>query len=162
MPPSEKKWFGIGQGNLRVTVLQVANAYAALARGGIYKNPRLFVMDDDPSDQTEIPLPISPASMSVIRDGMQAVIYEDGGTANKVFAGSDFAQRSIKIYGKTGSTQRPAHAWFACFATDSAGRAISIAILVEAGASGARDACPIGKKILELCNDMGYIGSPAQ
>ncbi len=46
VPPlreSERRWFGIGQGNLRVTPLQVANAMAAIARGGFYKSPRLFL-----------------------------------------------------------------------------------------------------------------------
>ncbi|MHC4594982.1 MAG: penicillin-binding transpeptidase domain-containing protein, partial [Planctomycetota bacterium] len=39
LPPlkkGERRFFGIGQGNLRVTPLQVANAIAAIARGGFY------------------------------------------------------------------------------------------------------------------------------
>ncbi|MHC4687188.1 MAG: penicillin-binding transpeptidase domain-containing protein, partial [Planctomycetota bacterium] len=32
--PQDRRMFGIGQGNLRVTPLQVANAMAAIARGG--------------------------------------------------------------------------------------------------------------------------------
>ncbi len=41
LSPSERRWFGIGQGNFRVTPLQVANAMAAIARGGFYMSPRL-------------------------------------------------------------------------------------------------------------------------
>ena len=91
---------------------------------------------------------------------MHAVVYEEGGTANKVFAGSDFDKRSMTVYGKTGSTEKPYHAWFACWATDPSGRAVSVAILVEGGASGARDACPIGRSVLEVCNEFDYIGTP--
>jgi penicillin-binding protein 2 len=160
MPAAEKRWFGIGQGNLRVTVLQVANAYAAIARGGVFKSPRLFASDEAPTGDAEHPLKIAKSSLAVLLDGMHAVVYEEGGTANKVFAGSDFGKRSMTIYGKTGSTERPYHAWFACFATDSSGRALSVAILVEGGASGARDACPIGRRVLEVCNEFDYIGTP--
>ncbi len=160
MPATEKRWFGIGQGNLRVTVLQVANAYAAMARGGVFKNPRLFVSDETPTGDADKPMRLSRASLAVALDGMHAVVYEEGGTAYKIFAGSDFDKRSMTIYGKTGSTERPYHAWFACWATDPSGRAVSVAILVEGGASGARDACPIGKKVLEVCNEFDYIGTP--
>lgn len=160
MPATEKRWFGIGQGNLRVTVLQVANAYATIARGGVFKNPRIFASDEAPSGDAERPLKIAPSSLTVALDGMHAVVYEEGGTANKVFAGSDFDKRSMTIYGKTGSTEKPYHAWFACWATDPSGRAVSVAILVEGGASGARDACPIGRRVLEVCNEFDYIGTP--
>ena len=46
IPPldkGERRYFGIGQSNLRATPLQVANAFAAIARGGVYKPPRLFL-----------------------------------------------------------------------------------------------------------------------
>jgi len=39
----EKRWFGIGQGSLRVTPLQVANSIAIIARRGLYRTPRLFM-----------------------------------------------------------------------------------------------------------------------
>ena len=48
----ERRYFGMGQGNLRATPLQVANAFAIIARGGLYKPPRLFipfVIASDPS-----------------------------------------------------------------------------------------------------------------
>ena len=40
---SDRRWFGIGQGDLRVTPLQVANAMAAIARDGWFRLPRLFL-----------------------------------------------------------------------------------------------------------------------
>ena len=60
-----------------------------------------------------------------------AVVNETGGTANRAFEQTNFAEQDVKVYGKTGSTQNPEHAWFAGFAEDSRGRSISIAIVVE-------------------------------
>ena len=114
----EKRWFGIGQGNLRVTPLQVANAMAAIARGGIYKSCRLF---EDNSAPEQKPLGVSQQRLNVILDGMHAVINENGGTAHNEFAGENFASQGIKVYGKTGTTEAPEHAWFAGFAKDGNG-----------------------------------------
>ena len=89
---------------------------------------------------------------------MSAVVNERGGTAYKAFASSELIKRQIKIFGKTGSTEKPYHAWFAGFAEDAAGRAISFAIVVEGGKSGAGDAAPLAEQILRLCAGAGYIG----
>jgi len=155
----EKRMFGIGQGGMRATVLQVANAIAAISRGGIYKNPRLFLSDVDVFNEEQQDLGLSQHTLRIVRDGMMAVTSEVGGTAYNVFKNSILNEREVKVYGKTGSTEKPEHAWFAGFAEDSAGRAISIAIVVETGESGARDAAPLGHEILKLCNQAGYIGT---
>ena len=159
---SEKRYWGIGQGNLRVTVLQVANALSTIARGGIYKQPRLI--DTTWKEQNESSFNISHRTLDVVRDGMWAVVNEDGGTANSVFRSSPLrTERGMKIYGKTGSTQNPNVAWFECFAEDHTGRSIVIAILVERGQSGSGEAVPLGEKVLDLCNRAGYVGKkPAE
>ncbi|MHC4960698.1 MAG: penicillin-binding transpeptidase domain-containing protein [Planctomycetota bacterium] len=158
---SEKRYWGIGQGNLRVTVLQVANALSAIARGGIYKQPRLIDAAGDFINQPEErSLGISRSTLNTVRDGMWAVANEDGGTAYRVFSDSPLrTQRNMKIYGKTGSTQNPSMAWFECFAEENSGRAIVIVVLVEGGLSGSGEAAPLGEKVLDLCNRAGYIGS---
>ena len=154
----EKRNFGIGQGNLRTSVLQLANALAALARGGVYKNPRLFSDESASADDYPTLLPISRRSLDVIRDGMHAVVTEEGGSAYKKFKNSNLKQKDIKLFGKTGSPTDPDHACFICFAEDSSSKVISIAVIVEGGQSGAQDAAPIARRILELCNEAGYIG----
>jgi penicillin-binding protein 2 len=166
MPPlndSEKRYFGIGQGNMRATPLQVANAMAAIARGGIFKLPQLFA---DPLNSSiehqasSIDLNVLPETLAVIYDGMSAVVNETGGTANKVFAPvlDSFAQQDVKIYGKTGSTERPEHAWFGGFVEDSTGRKLAIAVVVEGGQHGSSDAAPLARDIIWLCIEYGYIG----
>ncbi len=159
LPPlenGERRFFGIGQGNLRVTPLQVANAMAAIARGGVHKPPRLFTAPDNTSDETD--LGISPETLAVVCDGMSAVVNEHGGTAYKEFVHSGFAGQAVTVYGKTGSTENPDHAWFAGFAKDSTGRSISIAVIVEGGQHGSADAAPLARDIIQFCIDTRYIG----
>jgi len=163
VPPlsqSERRWFGIGQGNLRVTPLQVANAMAAIARGGAYKPPRLFMDEPNDSRFDIIDLGISLQTLAVIYDGMSAVVSETSGTAYTTFAPvlTSLAEQDIKVYGKTGSTQAPANAWFGGFATDGSNRSIAIAVVVEGGRHGSSDAAPLARDIIQFCIDFGYVG----
>ncbi|MEN8127250.1 MAG: penicillin-binding transpeptidase domain-containing protein [Planctomycetota bacterium] len=163
LPINEKKWWGMGQGSLRVNVLQVANALSTIVRGGLYKLPRLVYNEKDPYNETGMrKLPISKNTLSVVRDGMKAVVYETHGTAYNEFSKpgerSVLFDRDMTIYGKTGSTQNPEHAWFECFAEDDSGRSIVVAVLVERGLRGAGEAAPLGHRILRLCNEAGYVG----
>ncbi|MFC1737523.1 penicillin-binding transpeptidase domain-containing protein [Planctomycetota bacterium] len=172
LPPlkeTERRFFGIGQGNLRVTVLQVANAMAIIARGGLYKKPRLFLRptsDERGATSDEISLPqgipkrinISESTLEIIRDGMHAVVSEIHGTAYKEFQHTGFDEQNVKVYGKTGSTEDPDHAWFAGFAEDHIGRGLSIALVVEGGQHGSSDAAPLARNIIQFCIEEGYIG----
>jgi len=156
---SDLRWFGIGQGNFRVTPLQVANAMAAIARKGLYRQPRLII-DEQGSNSKSVSLDISPDTLAVIYDGMKAVVSESGGTANKEFEPmlDYFRLCDVTIYGKTGSTQAPEHAWFSGFAKDGKGRSISIAVVVEGGQHGSSDAAPLARDIIDFCIQSGYLG----
>jgi peptidoglycan glycosyltransferase len=140
-----------------VTPLQAANSMATLARGGVYMNPRLF-MDLPVSEK--IPLNISQHTLDTVYDGMYAVVNERNGTAYGEFSPSLnlFKEQDLKIYGKTGSTENPEHAWFGGFATDSKGRKIAFALVVEGGQHGSRDAAPLANQLLQECIQAGFIG----
>jgi len=160
MPPlrdTDRRLFGMGQGNLRATPLQVANTMATIARGGFVKTPRLF---KEMQDSQAFSLGISEGTLAVIYDGMSAVVNETNGTANKEFAPvlHTFAQQDVKLYGKTGSTEDPEHAWFAGFAEDSTGRKLAVAVVVEGGQHGSSDAAPLVRDIIQFCIEAGYIG----
>jgi penicillin-binding protein 2 len=159
LEPDERRWFGIGQGNLRVTPLQVANAMACLARGGIYLPPRLIADPCSPKPEP-VNLNISAVTLATVYEGMHAVVEESGGTANREFAPvlGNFSSRGIRLYGKTGSTTQPEHAWFAGFAKDARGRTIAVSVLVEGGQAGSSDAAPLGRDILLFCVEAGYLG----
>jgi len=176
IPPlsgAERRWFGIGQGSLRVTVLQVANAMAALARGGFYKLPRLFMEAADPCEQDsrrtnsieqndiETDLGISGKTLDVLIDGMSAVVNESGGTAHRAFEHSGFAEQGVRVWGKTGSTEKPDNAWFGGFARDGQGRSVALAVVVEGGQHGSRDAAPLARDIIQFAIEAGYIGQGA-
>ena len=154
---SDRRWFGIGQGNLRATPLQVANAMAAIARGGIYKRPKLIW---EPGNSEGTDLGVSLETLAVIYDGMYAVVNEFRGSANARFEPflATLAAEDVKVYGKTGSTEDPEHAWFGGFAQDSTAQKIAIAVVVEGGQRGSRDAAPLARNIIQLCIEAGYIG----
>ena len=153
----ERRYFGIGQGDLRVTPLQVANSMAAIARGGIYKRPKLIW---EPGNSEGMDIGISFGTLAVVYDGMNAVVNEAGGSAYRQFEPflATLAAEDVKVYGKTGSTQDPEHAWFGGFAQDSTAQKIAIAVVVEGGQHGSSDAAPLARNIIQLCIEAGYVG----
>jgi len=158
----ERRWFGIGHGNMRATPLQVANAMATLARGGISKPPRLIITDANDDTHTATSLNISQQTLAVVYDGMRAVVSEPSGTAYNEFQHSGLERQGVQVYGKTGSTERPDNAWFAGFAKDRNGRGIAVAVIVEGGQHGASDAAPLARDIIQFCIEAGYLGQAAQ
>ncbi len=161
IPPingAERRYFGIGQGNLRASPLQIANAMATIARGGIFMNPRL-IRTQDANEYRGSALDIDPYNLAVAKDGMYAVVNESGGTAYDAFINTGFDMRGVTVYGKTGSTERPYNALFAGFAEDEKSRSIAFAIVIEAGQSGALDTAPVARQIVDYCIQAGYIGT---
>ncbi|MHC4530535.1 MAG: peptidoglycan D,D-transpeptidase FtsI family protein [Planctomycetota bacterium] len=157
----ERRYFGIGQGNMQATPLQVANAMAVIARGGLYKAARLFIEEEVEGEEPRAfsrALDISAETMAVVYDGMSAVVNEEGGTAYGEFAYSGFGSQGVQVYGKTGSTEGSVNAWFAGFAEDGSGRSISFALVVEGVEHGSRDAAPLVKNIIQFCIEAGHIG----
>jgi cell division protein FtsI/penicillin-binding protein 2 len=131
---------------------------AAIARGGIYKSPRLFLSESDRFSDRRQDLNISAAALEVVRDGMSAVVNEWGGTGYSAFDHARLRKLDLEIHGKTGSTEGVINAWFAGFAEDKAGRVLSVAVVVEGGTRGSEDAAPLARDIILLCNQAGYIG----
>lgn len=161
LPPieaGELRYFGLGQGNFRATPLQIANAMATIARGGIYKSPKLFLADTKDNDVYQI-LAISKQTLNTVRDGMSAVVNEYGGTAYKQFENSGFSSKGVRVYGKTGSTEKPDNALFAGFAEDDSGAAIALVVVVEGGQHGSADAAPLARDIISICIQEGYLGN---
>ncbi len=159
---SAKRMFGIGQGNLRVTPLQVANVMATIARGGLHIQPRLFLPDANTPETVRkwTDLNISEQNLAVVHEGMHAVANERGGTAYKAFEHSGLEEQGVTVYGKTGSTEGIELAWFAGFAKDDSGHCIAIAVVVEGGQHGSKDAAPLARDILQYCIKLEYLGNP--
>ncbi|TAK20859.1 MAG: penicillin-binding protein 2 [Myxococcaceae bacterium] len=156
----------IGQGNVRVTVLQLAMAYAALANGGTLFVPQLVSRVEGPDGtiiQTFPPtvrrqVSVTPAHLSMITNALAGVISDAHGTAHA----AQIAE--VDVAGKTGtaqvsrivrdptdprrswSTQRD-HAWFAGFAP-AASPEIAVVLLVEHGGSGGHEAAPLMTQVV--------------
>jgi len=160
-----------GQGDVEVTVLQTAMAYAALANGGTLFVPqvveRVEASDGRPivtyEPKVARDIKISSDVLDVWRRGMWKVNNERGGTA------FDHGYVSIvPVMGKTGTAEirtkarkkqddlrdienwdpGRSHAWFAGWAP-AEDPEIAIVVFAEHGGSGGKVAWPIAKRILE-------------
>lgn len=101
--PADAWNFAIGQGEVTVTPLQVANVCASIADGRWA--PVLLVKDENGQRVGPPPPPaserFSERALHVLREGMYRVVNEQGGTAY----GSRLRRNDYVICGKTGSAQ---------------------------------------------------------
>lgn len=143
--------FAIGQGDVIVTPLQVANYTAAVANGGTLYEPHLVskLLGEDNKVITEIPAKIirqnfiDPANLKIVREGMRQTITVGSARSLSILP--------VAAAGKTGtaqwSTTKSPHAWFIGFAPYDEPQ-IVITVLVEEGVEGSTMAAPIAKDIL--------------
>ncbi|MBV9001853.1 MAG: penicillin-binding protein 2 [Solirubrobacterales bacterium] len=146
---------GVGQGDVQVTPLQLATAYATIANGGTVVTPHLAldVQSGDGVVQREFnPKParhinINPLYLETIRAGLRAAASQPGGTSAEVF--QNFPEQ---VYGKTGTAQytgQQDYAWYACFVPASAtSKPIVVVVTVQQGGFGAVGAAPVARQIL--------------
>ncbi len=104
--PSDCWYYSIGQGVFSASPLQVANAMATIARGGVFLSPRICVNAGPQQIRRGKPLPAS--HVRAVHDGMHAVVHEraDGfGTAYKMWHDPKNPPPNVEICGKTGTAQ---------------------------------------------------------
>ncbi len=159
----------IGQGDVEVTVVQMAMAYAAIANGGTLYVPQIvervesndghLIASYDPKIAHAVKTPID--ELETWKKGMYKVANELGGTA------FEFGHiEGLTVLGKTGTAEvkkhhkqedekdperwnpNSAHAWFAGWAPADDPE-IAIVVLVEHGGGGGQTSWPIAKQILE-------------
>ena len=140
---------GIGQGEIQMTTLQMANLAAIIANEGYYYVPHL-VRGFRPASTRIAPrflekktIPVNKSFYPAIADGMRRVVRT--GTATMV----DIPD--IEICGKTGTSQNPHgkdHSVFFAFAPRENPK-IAIAVYVEHGIWGASYAAPIASLMIE-------------
>lgn len=153
--PGETLNMSIGQGDLQITPLQLANYVAALANGGTLWKPRLVHAIIDPSaptDQQEQVLQpeengklgLRPENRQLIVSGMRHALFP-GGTA------SGIAIPGLDIAGKTGTVEigntHQRNSMFVCFAPIDHPK-IALAVMIEGGGFGAETAAPIARQML--------------
>lgn len=144
--------FAIGQGDVLVTPLQVANFTAAVANGGKLMEPHLVSSILDPDNNV-----VSEVSPKVIRqdfiDSYNNQVVREG-MRQTVLAGSARSLQSLPVSsaGKTGTAQwsskKAPHAWFTGFAPYENPQVV-ITIMVEEGREGSSVAVPMARDILK-------------
>ncbi len=172
--PEQRKWYagetislGIGQGYNAFTMLQLAQATAIVADGGIKHRPHLVRATRDAVSSTLTPveqppaidLQMKPSNIAVIRNGLVSVVTS--GTARAVFAGAPY-----QAAGKTGTAQAVTiaqntkynaraleehqrdHALFMAFAPADNPK-VALAVIVENAGWGAGAAAPIARRVFD-------------
>ena len=134
--------FIIGQGDILVTPIQVAQMMSIIATRGNTKTPHLLV--DSPSENIIVSL--KSTTWNFLQQATWNVVnHEDGtGKAAKVLGG--------EVHGKTGTAQNPHgenHSWFAGYLVKDGVPILSLAILVEHGGKGSVEAALISHKIFK-------------
>jgi penicillin-binding protein 2 len=159
----------IGQGNTRVTLIQLAMVYAAIANGGTLYVPQLVQSVESPEGGVieEFPprmrrrVSADPKHLTYVIDGMFGVVNDQNGTAFEARI-----EGGVPVAGKTGTAQvsrgklpagvdanrawyyRRSHAWFAGLAPADDPE-LAIVVLVEHGGHGGKYAAPIAVRILQ-------------
>lgn len=140
----------IGQGELGVTPLQMANFMAIVANRGYYVTPHIIRSVGEGGKplkeyQERHYTSVSPKHYDPIVDGMAEVVR--AGTARR----ANLAKVGIEVCGKTGTAQNPQgpdHAVFVAFAPKINPK-IAIAVYVEHGKWGGQSAAPIAGLMIE-------------
>ncbi|HUC86916.1 MAG TPA: penicillin-binding protein 2 [Candidatus Saccharimonadales bacterium] len=150
----------IGQGDLLASPLQMAVAEAAVANGGTVYQPHFLKEVENPSGQvTQTFQPkiesqnfISPADISIVKQGMHDAVYASYGTACCKIA----AQVPVEVGAKTGTAQtgttaaNKPDAWFTAFAPFDNPQ-IEIVVFVANAGEGATYAAPAVRETLTYC-----------
>ncbi len=139
---------GIGQGELLVTPVQLANMTAAVANRGFYYTPH--ILKKIGGKDISIPDFVKPKYTTVDPKHFEGVI---NGMFDVFELGTARASRldSIQMCGKTGTAENPHgqdHSIFIAFAPKDNPK-IAIAIIVENGYWGSRWAAPIASLMIE-------------
>lgn len=144
--------FAIGQGDLLVTPLQVANFTNVFANRGKLMRP--YLVTELRSDNNETVVQkiepeivrqdfIDDYNLEVVRQGMRQTVTQGSGRALNLLP--------VKVAGKTGtaqwSSQKNNHAWFTGFAPYN-NPELTFTVLVEEGGEGSEVAVPIVRDIL--------------
>jgi penicillin-binding protein 2 len=176
--PGETVSFGIGQGYLTVTPLELAHYASVLATRGKIWQPRLVKGYRDPRSGELHPLaPVSEGEVQgVSADDWARVVHGMIGVTTRGTAAAIGLHAPYTFAGKTGTAQvftvartekynasklderLRDHSWFICFAPADQPR-IALAVLEENAGAGASFAAPIARKVLDayLLDDDGKV-----
>jgi penicillin-binding protein 2 len=154
----------VGQGDLTVTPLQLANAYAAFANNGTLWQPHVEQGIADSNGEVVNPfvkkairrVTFDPATRAAMLAGFTGAVSNEQGTAYAAFAG--FPLDRIPVAGKTGTAQvagkDDTSLFVAMFGGTPEQPRYVVAVVVEQAGFGSSTAAPIARRIIEQMNDL--------
>jgi len=140
----------IGQGEMEMTTLQMANMMTIIANRGFYYPPHL--VRPIPSDTSKYTFYTNPKSVSIDNNHFETVIKgldKVGKRLVEIYRFTDID--GLDIAGKTGTADNPhgePHSLFTCFAPKNDPQ-IAVAVIVENSGYGATYAAPIAGLMIE-------------
>jgi len=157
----------IGNGDVRVTAVQLAMAYGAVANGGRLFQPQLVrriqtargeVVEDRPPILRRR-VDVSPDTLDILREGTWRAVNVEGGTGYAAHRGA------IPMAGKTGTALPPrsaadekdpadprdleaSHAWFVGWAPADRPELL-VVVIIEHGGVGGKVAAPVARAVMD-------------
>lgn len=152
--PSDTEQISIGQGFHQMTLLQLAQAYSAIANKGTIFTPQIVKEIEGPDGtvifraQPEVAhvVKASQSTWNALAEVMTAPIVHSRGTARSVMAGFPYS-----MAGKTGTWEVPGRVSNGLYVgyAPVENPEILVAVVVEQGRGGSSSAAPIARKILD-------------
>ena len=156
--------FGIGQGYVAATPLQMLDEVSSIANGGTLYTPHVVKEFDDSLGNVLAPVetnvrgqvPVDASNLAIMRTAMRQSVTS-GVAQNAAVAGLDVAGKTgTAEYGDIGANGHyPTHGWFIGFAPYEDPQ-VALVVFVEHGTGGA-DASPAASKIFDY-----YFNRPAE
>ena len=159
--PGDNVNLAIGQGDVLVTPLQLAAAYAALATGRMAPAPHVVAPSGPGATggrREQPPAGLDEGARQAVLAGLRGAVASKDGTASAAFAG--FPLDRIPVEGKTGTAQVNGKAdtsLFVAVAPADHPRYVVAAVVEEAG-FGSAVAAPIVRRVLEVLT--GVVAPP--
>jgi cell division protein FtsI/penicillin-binding protein 2 len=144
---TEKAAATIGQGRVLASPLHMATVASAVMEG-TWEAPTL--LPEHPGDSPPQPVALEAPVRETLAGLMRRVVTEGSGTRAAV--------EGAEVAGKTGTAEfgsgdpPPTHAWFIGYRPDAG---LAIAIVIEDGGVGGRDAAPVAGEILTALTPAG-------
>ncbi len=141
----------IGQGKTSMSPLHLCMLVSAIANNGKLMEPymveKIVSADGEAVSNTKPKFYgniISEKEASLLREYMKSVVMD--GTADNV----DFGD--LDVYGKTGTAEFSSdksytHSWFVGYATNSSGKKLAVAVIMEGAGYGSKHAAPLASKV---------------
>ena len=155
--PADDILSAVGQGDVNVTPLQLADAYAAFANGGTLWQPHIEGSVRDAQGKIIAKakpkairhLTLDPTVTATMMAGLQGSVDQPNGTASAAFQGFPFT--TFPIAGKTGTAQvagKGDTSLFAAIFAANGTQYVAVAVVEQAG-FGAQTAAPIVRNVIE-------------